>query len=717
MKNIFYIFFRDVRSIVKNWALLVIILGLVFLPSLYAWFNILASWDPYGNTGNISVAVINQDQGAVFKGRSLKIGDEIIASLKKNKNIGWVFTDEEDALRGVNHGDYYASILIPADFSKKISSFLTDVPQKAEIDYTVNEKINAIAPKITAKGASGIVEQVRKNFIHTANGTIFSIFNEIGLELEKERPTIEKVSNLILKLESMMPEVHRVVDEMVQDMAIADRLITKAQSNLALIADEIKGYKEFVNHLSAWLNKGSDVLSETAGPNMKTSLILMKEISAATKQLSDSMMDPAIDPTVVNNAIDRSIKHISNGILVTQSLADLFERMNEITGENRLQYAVNKSKELNAYLTQELTILNQVKGRVSRGEDVSGELAAALNGLATRSETILDDLLSRFDSEIMPQIQNGFARVKFSSDKAAKILQGVSQDIPDVQKVLVDAKRGVTVGNKELLDIQRRLPAIQSKINDLANVIRKLEKEGTLNELIDLLKNNAEREGQFFAEPVILKEHKLFPIPNYGSAMSPFFTTLSLWVGALLLVSLLSVEVHEDQRMFKAYQVYLGRYLTFLLLGIFQSLSITLGDLFILKTYVADKGWFVLFAMLLSSIFMLIVYTFVSVFGNVGKAMAIVLLVLQLAGSGGTFPIQVTPPFFQAIYPLLPFTYAISLMREAVGGILWDVVRHDLLYLSCFVTIMLLLGLTLKDLVNRSTAKFVQKAKEGKLIH
>lgn len=717
MKNIFYIFFRDVRSIVKNWALLIIILGLVFLPSLYAWFNILASWDPYGNTGNISVAVVNQDQGAVFRGRSLKIGDEIIASLRKNKHIGWVFTDESNALRGVNHGDFYASILIPADFSKNISSFLTEIPQKAEIDYTVNEKINAIAPKITAKGASGIVEQVRKNFIQTANGTIFSIFNEIGIELEQERPTIEKVSNLILKLEGMMPEIHNVVVELVKDMSIANRLITNAQSNLAMIADEVNGYKEFINRLGTWLDKGSDVLSNTAGPHMKTNLILLRDISAGTKQLSDSMMDPAIDPAVVNTAIDRSIRHISNGILVTQTLSELLERMNGIIGENRLQYAVNRSKELNTNLTKQLSMLNQIKDRVGRGEEFSGELAASLNGLATRSETILDDLISRFDSEILPKIQDGFDRVKSSSDKAAKILQSVSQDIPEVQKILGDAERGVTVGNRELHDIQRKLPAIESKIKDLANVIRKLEKEGTLNELIDLLKNNAEREGQFFAEPVTLKEHKLFPIPNYGSAMSPFFTTLSLWVGALLLVSLLSVEVHDDQKMFKAYQVYLGRYLTFLVLAVLQSLSISLGDLFILKTYVTDKIWFILFAMLLSSIFMLIVYTFVSVFGNVGKAMAIVLLVLQLAGSGGTFPIQVTPPFFQVIYPLLPFTYAISLMREAAGGILWDIVRHDLLYLSGFVTIMLLLGLTLKDLVNRSTAKFVKKAKEGKLIH
>ncbi len=131
----------------------------------------------------------------------------------------------------------------------------------------------------------------------------------------------------------------------------------------------------------------------------------------------------------------------------------------------------------------------------------------------------------------------------------------------------------------------------------------------------------------------------------------------------------------------------------------------------------ADKLWFVLFGLIISAIFMLIVYTLVSVFGNVGKAMAIVLLVLQLAGSGGTFPIQVTPPFFQAIPPFLPFTYAISMMREAVGGILWDIIVEDLLMMAIYTGIILIIGIALKKGINQSTAHLVEKAKESKLSH
>lgn len=717
MKNIFYIYQTDIKNIAKNWTALVVILGLVFLPSLYAWFNILASWDPYGNTGNIAVAVVNEDKEAVFKGNKLKIGDEIISSLMKNKNIGWVFTDEADALRGVNHGDYYASILIPADFSKNISSFLTDTPQKAKIIYTVNEKINAIAPKITAKGASGIVEQVRKNFIETANGTIFKIFNEIGLELEKERPTIEEVSSLILKIEGMIPEINDVVNVLAKDMKIADNLISKAQSNLVTIAEETKRYQGIVNQLGIWLDEGSDVFTSTAGPQIKNNLMLMKETSSAINTLNTMIMDKNIDPTVLNSAIDRSRDHLSNEIRDIQILTELFDRLNQLAGENKLAFVKENLNKLNRNLTQQLSLLNNIKDSIARGKDLSQELMTELDRLAKTSDSLLEDLIQRYDDEIMPRILQGFSVVKSTTNHALKILQDVNHDMPDVQKIVTDAKKGLTIGTKELHTIQKRLPIIEGKMKNLASIIRKLEKEGTLNQLIDLLINNAEREGQFFAEPVTLIENKLFPIPNYGSAMSPFFTTLSLWVGALLLVSLLTVEVHENTRSYKSFEIYLGRFLIFLSLAILQSFFITIGDMFLLKTYVVDKLWFVLFAMLLSSIFMLIVYTLVSVFGNVGKALAIVLLVLQLAGSGGTFPIQVTPPFFHVIYPLLPFTYGISLMREAVGGILWDVISHDLLYLSGFVAATLLLGLTLKNIVNRSTEKLVRKAKESKLIH
>lgn len=332
---------------------------------------------------------------------------------------------------------------------------------------------------------------------------------------------------------------------------------------------------------------------------------------------------------------------------------------------------------------------------------------------------LLGDILGRYDSEIQPAIASGLQKAVKSAAEAKKVMDSAVQSLPDVKKVLSDASKGLAIGTQGISVIQKELPGVEAKVKELADRMRKFESEGNLQEVIDLLKNNFQQEGQFFAEPVVLKENQLFPIPNYGSAMSPFFSTLALWVGATLLVSLVTTEVHSPAAGtdYNSIQIYFGRFLTFLTLALLQSVLVTAGDIFLLGTYVVDKGWFILFGLVNSAVFMLIVYTLVSVFGNVGKALAIVLLVLQLAGSGGTFPIQTTPPFFRAIHPFLPFTYGISMMREAVGGMIWSVVRSDLLIMCVYVVITLVIGLALKGIINQLAAGLVKKAKESKLIH
>lgn len=351
------------------------------------------------------------------------------------------------------------------------------------------------------------------------------------------------------------------------------------------------------------------------------------------------------------------------------------------------------------------------------GEEAPADSIDKLKKLTDDINGLTDALLSRYDSEIGPAISKAFTKGAGTAKRVQQELTQALGSVPDIQRLLQDARKGLKVGGQEVQLAQNRLPEAELRITQLANRLREMEAEGDIQEIIDLLQNNFELESQFFAEPVTLEENRLYPIPNYGSAMSPFFTTLSLWVGALLLVSLLSVDVHDEERSFRSIEVYFGRYLTFLTIALFQALFVTLGDIYLLGAYVVNPGWFILFALLISCVFMLIVYTLVSVFGNVGKAMAIVLLVLQLAGAGGTFPIQMTPPFFQALHPYLPFTYAISMMREAVGGILWDIVIRDMLLMLVFAAIALVIGIALKKPINRASSGLIRKAKASKLIH
>ncbi|MNZ88920.1 ABC-2 family transporter protein [compost metagenome] len=362
-------------------------------------------------------------------------------------------------------------------------------------------------------------------------------------------------------------------------------------------------------------------------------------------------------------------------------------------------------------------LLSDIIAAIETAKESSEVSISDFTALSEQATHHLEQLNNDFDSKILPAMKSAINTVKNEAEHAGEILQAAVADLPAVNKVLVDAASGLKIALNEAEIVRNRLPAAESKLKNVTSRISEFEKEASLQDLIDLLTIDFAKESDFFAEPVKLVENVLYPIPNYGSAMSPFFTTLSLWVGGILLVSLLSVEVHGLAEGTRSYHEYFGRYLTFLTIALLQSLIVTIGDLLLLKAYAANPVHFVLFGLFNSGVFMLMIYTFVSVFGNVGKAMAVVLLVLQLAGSGGTFPIQVTPPFFQAIYPYLPFTYSISLMREAVGGSVSDIVIRDFTVLLIYSGITIILGVGLKGFVNKIAAKSVKKAKSGHLIH
>ncbi|MCE5172449.1 YhgE/Pip domain-containing protein [Paenibacillus profundus] len=742
MKHIFSIYATDLKNITRNWAAFIIIVGLIGLPSLYAWFNILASWDPYGNTKGIAIAVANNDKGTTILDKPINIGKEIVASLKENTQIGWTFVDEKKALTGVKRGTYYASIIVPDSFSARIGTVLSDEPVKAEIVYYVNEKINAISPKITSKGASSIIEQVSSNFVKTANRTIFQIFNEIGVELKNELPTIEKVKSLVFKLEKGFPEFVRIANTALADVSKANEIVQEAQKNLPLVAQIAAEGEQFSQRIGELLKYSQEGI-EAISPFIKQDLASVQQTSLAMEQLTAIVQDVNAKPSVVLNALDQASRRLDTALKIVNGTIEWLGRLNQLTPGNIFGSEIGKLQRIADKFGQQLSTISEMKTAVNAGRTISGELADRLNRLARDTAAIAGDLLGRYDGEIKPKILQGVNKARSTVANTQTLLHDALKRIPDVKNILNDAAKALTFGNQEIIALKRDLPVAQSKIKHIADKIRALEAQGDINEIIDLLRNNFEKESEFFAQPVVLKENKLYPIPNYGSAMSPFFTTLSLWVGALLLVSLLTVEVHrEPEEMnsiqantnpdpengfhsrkekfaspMKDHHVYFGRYLTFVTIALLQSLLVTTGDIYVLGAYVLNKLWFVTFGLILSAVFMLIVYTLVSVFGNVGKALSIVLLVLQLAGSGGTFPIQVTPPFFQAIHPYLPFTYGISMMREAVGGISWDVIQRDLLMMCIYVGLTLVIGLALKTPINRSSAKFVKKAKESKLIH
>ena len=717
MKTIFDIYKRDIRNIITNWVALIVIVALMFLPSLYAWFNIKASWDPYSNTSGILVAVVNSDQGAVLDGKEVNIGSKLTDELKKNEAIGWTFVNKEEADRGVKNAKYYASVTIPEDFSRSIASITESEHKKAEIIYTVNEKKNAVAPKITKSGVTAIQQQVTASIVETVDYLIFEIFNKLSVEITENIPQIKSLLQIIYEVDRKIPEINKTVDEAYEGAVTLQNVVNQTQDNMPLIKDTVNKASQAAESGGVFLDQVKDALTNV-NPYIKDSLTSLM----TTAQITDSLIGNVIlllesNPIEARDLLESVKGRLGDEQTTTSHLLDYLYSLDNLSNKNTLSNIVDQ------LLSQQTTLQSLYESTTaiadSTDQQLSLEFLTKLKNDSEASIQLLETLINDFDSTIAPSVDQTVNDVITVVNQTNQLLQDANNDLPKLEALLKTATSTVNIGIEDIEKLKKDLPSIESAIQSTAQKLKALDEDQQLTEMLELLKLDAKKEAEFLAAPVDIKQISLYEIPNYGSAMSPFFTTLSLWVGVLILVSLLSVNAvplseHIDKRGIRL--AYLGRFLTFVTIAIFQALIVTLGDIFLLKAYVMNKAAFILFAVFISIVFCMIVYTLVSVFGNAGKALAMILLVLQISASGGTFPIEVMPKFFQAIHPILPFTYAIGGMRETVGGIIWSILWSNAAILLVYFIAFFIIGIVWKAPLRAQVTKFTEKLKKSGLV-
>ena len=712
MKNIFKIYKNDLKDIFTNKVLLVIIIGLCILKSLYAWFNIKASWDPYGNTGNISVAVINEDSGAEIMNKKVNMGDELVKELKTNKDLGWKFVDRKKALEGVNSGKYYAYIEIPSNFSENLTSLVSKDIKKGTIIYTVNEKINAIAPKITSKGATTIQNEVNQTVVKTVSEVVLKAFKEAGIEIEKQLPKLSTLENNLVEVQGKFKDIDKVVDTAVDATDKVSDIIKDIQNDMPLIKDTITNSKNLSSDIKSFLNDSKTGLSQLS-PILKNDLGLISEISSNAKNAVSDLID-AINKGSESapQLIDNLSTKLSDLASSTNTLTKFLEKLNKLVPGNQLKSVIDSLNSISAKLDTAVSSLQTIKNQVANGEKPPLTNLNNLLKVIGDVNTITSSILNNFDSKIQGPISNIIEDSFKVADNIIAVLDSAEKKLPAVEDILNTTLSFSGSAEKGASFIKEKLPYAKSVVDTIVDSMKKINNSSEVNELISLLKSDVLKRSDFLKQPVDLVENRLYPIKNYGSAMAPFYTVLSLWVGILLLMSLLSTNVHGD---YKPNEVYFGRGLTFLTLTIIQALIVSLGDIYFLKVQAVNIPLFILISVFTSIVFTAIVYSLVSIFGNVGKAIGVVLLVIQVAGSGGTFPIQVTPQFFQNVYPLLPFTYAISAMREAVGGIYMPNLTKDISTLAIFIVVFVIFTVFFKKPINKVTEKIQDRFNESDL--
>ena len=715
MKNIIEIFRNDIKEVFRKANTWIIIVGLIFLPSMYAWPNILSSWDPYGHTNNIKVAVTSEDAGATVDGKELNLGNSLVEGLKNNKNLDWQFvSNKEEAEKGVRIGDYYASIVVPKNFSQDMTSVSRTEPQRATIEYTVNEKINAISPKITNSGASAIANNISKNFVETANGIIFEKLHEAGIKFEENLPSIEKAKEEIFKLNDNFSTYESTLSELIGKVEYGYNILNNVQNTLPEI-DRVATNSIMIADKAGITINNIQGFNERLLPIINSHLNVVEEVSKEAKVIAKELQKKP-DKTEEIKARQKALdSRLQASIERLQLVKNIFEYFNKLSNERLFNNQLERVTTLSNDITTIKEVNNSIYNKMDHYDEIADTVKEEFVNKSARINEVSSNMNSKLNVEVAPLISQVLSKAEVNIDKVSGIIAGAQGELPAVERKLSETEVKISNAYGKLLSLQAQMPSAKSKIQKLTDEIKKADSGIDKNQLFNLLKVDYKQQAEFFANPVKLQENKLYHIENYGSAMTPFYTVLSIWVGSLLMSSLLTTKVEDEENKYKPYQKYFGRGLLFVIISLFQTLIITLGDMYVLGTQATSPYRFVLYALLISLLFSSIIYTIVCILGNVGKAVCIVLLVLQLGSSGGTFPIQMTSEFFQALYPKVPFTYSIGLLREAVGGVYIPAVERDIKILFIYLIVVLIGGAILVSLKARS-AKLSRERERSKLF-
>ena len=726
MKNIWKIFQRDMMRIRKNVIALVVIVGISVVPCLYAWFNIAASWDPYSNTGNLKVAVASVDEG--YEGSliplEINIGDQVLSALRENTQMEWVFTTKDKATAGVKSGKYYAAIVIPKDFSNKMMSVFSENVEKPEITYYSNAKENAIAPKVTDKGASAVQRQVNQVFIETISDTTLTVLQAVSNMTEASgaetivsnlNTNLNRISgdwsasagllqsfsdmtvsaqNLLNSTTEFMQSAQTQSQESKQTFQKSKDSFSDIDSALDAATDNVEtalnATQSVYDEMNQTITKAFETQSqdtETVASTLDTLAAKVQKIIDSYQSVRDAVASISDSHSELASAVDAVVSRMDTSIKAQQELHDKLQNTAQSLRDTTTDIATAK-KEL-----QDLFATNGT------------QIADATNEYQSSMETSLNKLTDALDSS-KTKISSLLSQLEKSTDGIYSLTDAADSDLIQIQSVLADS-------GKLLNDAA-------DKISDTTAKLDEMEQSGDFSELESIISGDRSSISSFLAAPVSLKTHKVYEIANYGSSMAPFYSVLSIWIGGIVLVAMLKVNVSEKctegLENVKLYQVYFGRFITFLIVGLFQSTLIALGDLLYLGIQCEHPFLFLLACWFSGIVFVNIIYTLTVSLGDIGKAVSVILLVVQVAGTGGTFPIEVAPKFFRSVYPLLPFTHSMAALRETVGGMYGMNYWIDLGKLAIFLVISLIVGLILRKPIIKLNDAFTEKLEETKLM-
>lgn len=724
MKAVFQIFWRDIRRLASNKAACLVMAGVCLLPSLYAWFNIFANMDPYSNTAGIKVAIANADTGATQNDLTVNAGDTIVQNLKENDQLGWTFVDESAAKQGVQSGKYYAAIVIPEDFSESLLSILSGKLEQPKLDYYINEKKNAIAPKITDTGATTIQQEINDTFSSIAAESISEIVRSSAEEMAGD------VANTSTDLVRSIQKVQDNLSQYQNELKTFQDAVSQSDSSITNALSALDDVSLAAKNGSAALNDTSDLLAQSRSALGDFSTQFSGALSDSESLLNDAAISANSNLGVFETNANKVLTTLGSSVDTISSLNKkneaLLEQLKELSDRigddtilsDTIAQQIATLQQQNASLQELLDSLSSGNSAMQDALNTSVSTRKSLEQLAKDSKSTLRKHRKQLDSTVLPEVNQSLDGLSSVNGDLSSALNGVPATVNQIKAILSQLRTTMNDTSSALGQAGETLGMVNNKLGDIITDLHALRSSNAYQKLLELQGIDADGIADFMSSPVSLKSDVQYDVKNYGSGMTPFYTNLALWVGGLILVSILKQEVDTEglSRSVTPTQSYLGRGLLFFAAGFVQSIIVCVGDLFLPGVQCVHPTAFVLAGAICSFVYVNIIYALAAAFKHIGKAVAVVLIILQIPGSSGTYPIEMMPEFFQELHPFFPFSYGINAMRECIAGFYGNAYWRNLLSLLIFLAIALFTGLVLRPLLQNLNYLFDRRLADTDLM-
>lgn len=707
------ILYKDCQEVLKNRLITIIVVALMIFPSLYAWFNIEAFWDPYGNTKNLSVAIVNQDKDYEFKNQKLNFGNDIVKNLKENRSLDWNFVNSKTAMEGLNTGRYYAILTIPKDFTKSLMSVTQVDVRKARIIYTTNEKTNAIAEKITDQGANKLQAKISNHLIQVISKTSLGAMGGISNMTDDITPKLTEMKKSLQRLDAQLVNSKKLAENNKNMIGDLDKSLASSKASLDAIKRTMNGAKKINDDIGSMATDATSGIQNSSA-SLKSALRDVSRILESSVNLAQSLNsigDKGAQQAVISignikDKIDQAATRVNN---ISQVLNDI-----NVVNSNVLNNAVTRLNNEYRSLTDASSRLAGIIDQVNSTSSLTYSQVQDIVNIVADSNKGINDIISDFDDLVTRPLNRVNGNVSTITGDIRSMVDSTGQLYPSVNNFINTASTLNGRVGSSITILESSIDILRGQVSDSIKMIDEIQNNKDLKAFNNVIKSNILERADFIKNPVEIKEEKLYKMANYGSSMAPFYSVLAAWVGVIILSTILSTE---PSKQYRSIDRYLGRLSFFLILSLIQSIIISTGDLLLLGVTAKEPALFILILMLCSIAFCILIFTLVSCFKTLGKGIAMFLLVIQIGGSGGTFPVQMTPTFFRTINSVIPFTYGINACREAIGGVYMQNLLGDIGALLLFAIIPLIFGIMFKEDINDLLEPLSEKFEKSFLMH